>query len=95
MIDCERQLQRVRTPSEGKIVIYDESIQGEQTICSTVRARRYLQQGCSRFLAYIMDTRVMRKITIAYVPLVRDFPNLFPMDYGECLLRSMLSSGLI
>lgn len=40
------------------------------TICLAVRDRRYLQDGCLGFLAYIMDTRVKGKNTIIDVPIV-------------------------
>ena len=56
VIDCELQLVRVHTPSGGELVIQGERPQRGPILCSAARARRYFQQGCARYVAYVMDT---------------------------------------
>lgn len=58
MIDCENQLVRYRAPGGSEQVIHGEGGHYGSTLYSATRARRYLQHGSSRFLAYVMDTRV-------------------------------------
>lgn len=45
-----------------------------------MRSRIYLQQGCSGFLAYVMDTQVEGMKVVVDVPIVREFPDVFPRD---------------
>lgn len=80
VIDCEQQLVRVRTPSGGELVIQGERPQREPTFCSAARARRYFQQGCAGYIAYIVDAREKGKVAVDDVPVVRDYPDVFPKD---------------
>ena len=77
VIDCELQLVRVRTPSGGELVIQGERPQRGPTFCSTARARRYFQQGCAGYVAYVLDAREKGKTTVDDVPVVRDYPDVF------------------
>ena len=58
VIDCERQLVTIRDPSGGVLTVYGEGTRSGSAFCSAARARQSLQQGCSGFVAYVMDTRV-------------------------------------
>ncbi|XP_023770511.1 uncharacterized protein LOC111919129 [Lactuca sativa] len=80
VIDCEKQLVRVRTLSRGELVIQGERLKHGLIMCSAARARSYLHQGCSAFVAYIMDTRDLGKAIVDDVPIVRDYPDVFPKD---------------
>ncbi|XP_023759636.2 uncharacterized protein LOC111908045 isoform X1 [Lactuca sativa] len=80
VIDCAQQLVRVRTPSGGELVIHGESPQRGPIVCSAARARRYLQQGCAGYVAYVMDTRETGKATVSEVPVVRDYADVFPEE---------------
>ena len=80
VIDCEQQLVRVRTPSGGELVIQGEGPQHGPTFCSAARARRYFYQGCAGYVAYVLDAREKGKTAIDDVPIVRDFPDVFPED---------------
>ena len=80
VIDCAQQLVRVKTPSGGELVIHGERPQYGPVVCSAARARRYLQQGCAGYVAYVMDTREAGKATVSEVPVVRDFADVFPEE---------------
>lgn len=46
-----------------------------------MRAKRYLQQGCYGFLAYVLDTREERKKMVDDVPVLREYLNVFLEDF--------------
>ena len=71
MIDCGNQSVWFRTPSRGELVIHEEGAQREPTLCSAVRARRYLRHGCFDFVVYVLDTREEIKRTIDDMLVVR------------------------
>ncbi|CAH1421825.1 unnamed protein product [Lactuca virosa] len=79
--DCERQLVRVRTPSGGELVVNGEGAQCGPVLCSAPRPSRYLYQGYSTFATYVMDTREKGKALVDDVPIVREYPNMFPEDF--------------
>ena len=72
----------IRDPSGGVLTVYGEGTRPDSAFCSAARARQSLQQGCSGFVAYVMDTRVgaERPSTVEEVPIVREFPDVFPEE---------------
>lgn len=70
MIDYEHYLMRVQTQSGEGLVIPDEVTLHGLNLCSAARARKYIQQDCSGYLAYVVDSRVGRKVTLSEVPIV-------------------------
>ena len=82
VIDCEWQLVTIRDPSGGVLTVYGEGTRPDSAFCSAARARQSLQQGCSGFVAYVVDTRVgaERPSTVEEVPIVREFPDVFPEE---------------
>ena len=54
-----------------------EGVQHGSTLCSTVRAMCYLQQGCSRFVVYVMDTSEKGKMTMDDVSIVQEYLDVF------------------
>ena len=48
--------------------------------CSATRARQYIQQRCMCYLAYIVDTWHGDKVSVADVPVVREFTDVFPEE---------------
>ena len=72
----------IRDPSGGVLTVYDEGTRCGLAFCSAARARQRLQQGCSRFVAYVMDTRMAagRLSSIDKVPIVCEFPDVFPEE---------------
>ena len=62
--------------------MYSEGTRSGSAFCSAARVRQCFQQGCKGFVAYVMDTRVVseRPSSVAEVPVVREFPNVFPEE---------------
>ncbi|XP_023751069.1 uncharacterized protein LOC111899445 [Lactuca sativa] len=50
-------------------------------LCLAVRAKCYIQQGCSGFVAYVMDTQDKGTTTVGDVLIVWDYPDVFPEDF--------------
>ena len=80
MIDCERQLVRVKNPSGEELVIQGERASHGPTLYSAARTRRFLQQGCMGFLPYISDTRVNTMTDVGNVSIVQEFWDVFPEE---------------
>ncbi|KAI3751218.1 hypothetical protein L2E82_22266 [Cichorium intybus] len=79
-IDCKNKQVWVQTPSGGKLIIQGEKRRNNMTFCSAARVRRHFQHGGSGFLAYVTDTREERKKAVEDVPVVQEFPDVFPED---------------
>ncbi|KAJ9536480.1 hypothetical protein OSB04_un000317 [Centaurea solstitialis] len=78
---CGSKQVRIRGPSGGKFLVQGDAPQARFPFCSAARARRYLQSGGGGFLAYVVDTRLdSNQRTVGEVPVVRDFPDVFPDD---------------
>ena len=50
-------------------------------MCSATRAKRYLHQGCSGIVTYVLDTLDLGKATLDDVLIVREYPDIFPEDF--------------
>ena len=50
-----------------------------------LEARKLLSQGCTRYLAHVVDKRVEEKLKIDEVPLVRYFSEVFLKDLSRLL----------
>nr|GEZ81030.1 putative reverse transcriptase domain-containing protein [Tanacetum cinerariifolium] len=48
-------------------------------LCGQKKARKYIENGCKLFLAQVTGT-VSKEKRIEYVPVIRDFPEVFPED---------------
>jgi hypothetical protein len=80
-IDCQGQRIRLKTPSGGDLVFQSEGRKGKPAFCSLAKAQKYLQRGCTGFLAYVSDTRKEgKKKTVSDIPVVREYPDVFPED---------------
>ena len=88
LIDCERHFVVVCTPSGGDLIIRGEGVEVRSTFCSVARAKRYLQHGCSRFLAYVVNVRKEKKKSISEVPILCEFLDVFPNYLSGVPLKS-------
>ncbi|KAJ9562067.1 hypothetical protein OSB04_007227 [Centaurea solstitialis] len=75
--DVTGQLVRIQNPSGGKLVVYGKGKRLGTQFCSVAKARKYIQQGCSGFLAYAVEGQAEeRKLAVADVPVVSEFPDV-------------------
>ncbi|KAJ9537587.1 hypothetical protein OSB04_030320 [Centaurea solstitialis] len=73
----------VRIPNDdgdGYFYVYGEKRKGDARLISMLKARRHLSKGCSSYLAYILDASKEVKKTVCDVPVVCEFPDVFPED---------------
>ncbi|KAJ9547279.1 hypothetical protein OSB04_019822 [Centaurea solstitialis] len=79
--DVAGQFVRIHNPSGGDLVVYGKGRRVSTSFCSIAKARRYIQRGCAGFLVYAMaDQAKERKLSVAEVPVVSEFPDVFPED---------------
>ncbi|KAJ9556736.1 hypothetical protein OSB04_011350 [Centaurea solstitialis] len=79
--DVAGQFVRIHNPSGGDLVVYGKGRRVSTSFCSIAKARRYIQRGCTGFLVYAMaDQAKERKLSVAEVPVVNEFPDVFPED---------------
>ncbi|KAJ9567181.1 LOW QUALITY PROTEIN: hypothetical protein OSB04_003147 [Centaurea solstitialis] len=80
-VDYTEQLVRIQNPSGGELVVYGEGRRKHLALCSVAKARKWLQRGCTGYLAYAVTDRVKdRKLSVVDVPVVSEFPDVFLED---------------
>ncbi|XP_073277669.1 uncharacterized protein [Primulina huaijiensis] len=77
-IDFQRKSMRVRLLGEEEFVF--ESSNSMPRMISYLQARKLMLRGYQAFLASIISAPVTTSQTVADVPVVRDFPDVFPDD---------------
>ncbi|KAJ9539354.1 hypothetical protein OSB04_032087 [Centaurea solstitialis] len=81
VLDIAEQLVRIQNPSGGELIVYGEGRKKRLAFCSVAKAGRYLRHGCAGYLAYAMtNSAEEKKLSIANVPVVSEYPDVFPED---------------
>ncbi|GKC87945.1 putative reverse transcriptase domain-containing protein [Tanacetum coccineum] len=86
IIVCAEKIVRIPWGNETLIVHGDKSNQGHETrlhIISYSKTQEYMQKGCQVYLAHVTTNEVedkSEKKRLEDVPIVRDFPEVFPED---------------
>nr|GFC45010.1 putative reverse transcriptase domain-containing protein [Tanacetum cinerariifolium] len=71
---------KVRIPLKNKaLIIEGDRNQSSLKIISCIKARKYVKNGCELFLSQVTGT-VSKEKQIEDVPIIRDFPEVFPKD---------------
>ncbi|GJV96834.1 putative reverse transcriptase domain-containing protein [Tanacetum coccineum] len=87
IIICDQKLVHVPFGNETLVIRGDGSSQGNKTrlnMISCSKTHKYLLKGCHVFLAHIITKDIeekSKKKRIEDVPVVRDFPEVFPEDF--------------
>ncbi|KAJ9552821.1 LOW QUALITY PROTEIN: hypothetical protein OSB04_016866 [Centaurea solstitialis] len=76
--DVAGQLVRIQNLSGGELIVYGKGRRVSTLFCSVAKAHKYFQRGGSGFLAYAMAEQT--KLTVAEVPVVSEYPDVFPED---------------
>ena len=79
-MDCFRKEVIFRPPGLPVVAFYGERRRAPSGLISAISARCLLQKGCKGYLAHVVDTR-SSKVRLEDVPVVRDFPDVFPDDH--------------
>ena len=78
-IICDKKIVRIPRSNGKFLIIKGEGSQSKLNIISYLRTQRCLQKGCDAFLAYMTEKEPEEK-QLKDVPIVRDFPEVFPED---------------
>ncbi|XP_073057385.1 uncharacterized protein [Primulina eburnea] len=79
-IDLLQKSVRVRPLSEEKFVFEPNGRNNTPQMISCLQARKLMHKGCQAFFASIISAPVTTSQTVAEVPVVNYFPNVFPND---------------
>ncbi|GJT07479.1 putative reverse transcriptase domain-containing protein [Tanacetum coccineum] len=100
IIVCAKKIVRIPWGNETLIVRGDGSNRGNETrlnIISCTKTHKYLQKGCQVFLAHVTTKKAEDKSKekrLEDVPIVRDFPKVFPEDLSAPSEMKELSEQL-
>ncbi|GJY28404.1 putative reverse transcriptase domain-containing protein [Tanacetum coccineum] len=84
----------VRLPYENKTLIVDsDKGMSRLKVISCIKARKYIERGCHLFLAHVTEKEPKEK-RLEDVPIVRDFPEVFPDDLSRLPPPRQLSEQL-
>ncbi|XP_024964467.1 uncharacterized protein LOC112504752 [Cynara cardunculus var. scolymus] len=74
-----KKLIRVRNKDGNEITVYGSRPGNHVNLISVIKARRCIRKGCETYLAYVINAK-MEKGSIEEVPVVWEFPYVFPDD---------------
>ncbi|NWD34203.1 hypothetical protein HX793_30890, partial [Pseudomonas reactans] len=78
-IVCYEKFIRIPLADGQSLRIYGETPSKKLSLMSCTQARSYLRKEYMAFLAHVVETKVTEK-KIKDIPIVRDFPDIFPDD---------------
>ncbi|KAJ9561541.1 hypothetical protein OSB04_006701 [Centaurea solstitialis] len=94
-MDCAGQLVCIQNPSGGELIVYGKGRRKQLAFCSFAKARRWLQRGCEGYLAYaVINQAEGRKPSFADVPVVSEYPDVFPEDLPGIPLDRQIEFGI-
>ncbi|KAJ9545001.1 hypothetical protein OSB04_024708 [Centaurea solstitialis] len=81
-VDCENCRVVVRNPIGGELTILGDVSKHIPKVCSIAKARSYVLHGGTSYLVYLIsDQGESKKKTVEDVPVVCEFPDVFPEDF--------------
>ncbi|XP_076950265.1 uncharacterized protein LOC143623184 [Bidens hawaiensis] len=92
-IICHQKIIHLSAPSGRQISIYGEK-KGNLSICSIMKAKKYLNHGCKEFLAYVVYTSQV-EMKIENVLVVMNFPMYFQTIFQVYHPKEKLNFELI
>ncbi|XP_024962048.1 uncharacterized protein LOC112502392 [Cynara cardunculus var. scolymus] len=76
-IVCNKNMIQIQTPKGEAIHVYGDRKKCGGGLINAVKANRCLRKGCVAYLAHAIDAKLEKK-AIHDVPVVRDYPEVFP-----------------
>ncbi|KAL5556076.1 hypothetical protein UlMin_038312 [Ulmus minor] len=80
MIDCKAKTVGFNPPGEEKFTFCGDKRRSQKMFISAMRARKWIADGCTGFLASVLDTTKKGKDELKDVPVVNEFVSVFPED---------------
>ncbi|KAL0411358.1 UNVERIFIED_CONTAM: Transposon Ty3-G Gag-Pol polyprotein [Sesamum latifolium] len=86
VVDCYKKEVMIESSGESRVVFVGDRQVVPICVISAVEARRLMLEGCEAYLAHVIDTKKVNP-TLEEIPVVRDFPEVFPDDLPVELLE--------
>ncbi|KAL5579150.1 hypothetical protein UlMin_011592 [Ulmus minor] len=80
MIDCKAKAVGFNPPGEEKFTFFGDKRVSQKMFISAMQARKWIADGCTGFLASVLDTTKKGKDELKDVPVVNEFVSVFPDD---------------
>ncbi|KAL2252601.1 UNVERIFIED_CONTAM: Retrovirus-related Pol polyprotein from transposon 17.6 [Sesamum indicum] len=79
IVDCYKKEVMIECSSESKVIFVGDRQVVPVCVILAMEARRLMLEGCEAYLARMVDTEKVNP-TLEEIPVVRDFPEVFPDD---------------
>ena len=79
VVDCYAKKVDFKIPGEAEFTFYGSDSASPPRVISALQARKLLLNGCSGFLATVVETKTEGPL-LDDIPVVREFPDVFPED---------------
>ena len=80
MIDCKAKTVGFKPPGEEMFTFFGDRRGSKKMFISAMQARRWIADGCTGYLANVIDTTKKEKDELKDVPVVNEFVSVFPED---------------
>ena len=80
MIDCKAKTVGFNPAEEEKFTFFGDKRGNQKMFISAMQARKWITDGCTGFLANVLDTTKKGEAELKDVPVVNEFVSIFPED---------------
>ena len=93
-LDCYKKEVKLHRPGKLEVKFKGIHIELSSSMISALAAQRMLCKGCHGYLAYVVETGKEGTL-VDEIPIVREFPDVFPDDIAGLPQKERWSSPLI
>ncbi|KAL5545744.1 hypothetical protein UlMin_005431 [Ulmus minor] len=79
-IDCKAKVVSFQPPGEEQFTFCGDKYSKQKMFVSAMKARKWLDSGCTGYLAAVVDTTKKAKVKLNEVPVVKEFVDVFPEE---------------
>ncbi|KAL5554707.1 hypothetical protein UlMin_042108 [Ulmus minor] len=79
-IDCKAKVVSFQPPGEEQFTFCGDKYSKQKMFVSAMKARKWLDSGCTGYLAAVVDTTKKAKVELNEVPVVKEFVDVFPEE---------------
>ncbi|KAL5572587.1 hypothetical protein UlMin_022184 [Ulmus minor] len=79
-IDCKAKVVSFQPPGEEQFTFSGDKNSKQKMFVSAMKARKWLDSGCTGYLAAVVDTTKKAKVELNDVPVVNEFVDVFPEE---------------
>ncbi|KAL5576538.1 hypothetical protein UlMin_018237 [Ulmus minor] len=79
-IDCKAKVVSFQPPGEEQFTFCGDKYSKQKMFVSAMKARKWLDSGCTGYLAAVVDTTKKAKVELNDVPVVKEFVDVFPEE---------------